>query len=508
MSMQMTPPNINSAKDRKGKPFFISVNAAEKWWIENARENPEIFIWYCLKLKPAAHHRIWLRMFFNPKNNLVNIVAPRESAKTTISLYAIAWLMAKNPSSTNAIVSVSAKQAEGRIAELKSLIAENPAFRNVFPHIKIDTRRPVTQTQFSIIDTSIAYSHWTAFHIKSMKDPTMLGLGAGGKGIIGQRISGVMLLDDIVDESEMSIAMQDKKERYIANTLMPCVQESGRIWNIGTRWMAGDIYGRYLENPNWASKVIPAILFDDEGKRKSYWPGYWPLKRLDKKKADMQDDVLFGIMYLCTAAETTLGLFPLELIDACIADFSQQIFKDKIKNLKALFVTSDFAVTAKTRSDWNVLYAVGLTQNNEYLALDGLRYKTQPTTNIDTIVDFCYRINATYGEGIGLTAVLTEKVAFQSIFAHFMAEKSSFLPIHEVVPMGDKDSRARPIRDYMLMERFWMSHKIDFIDIIRAEMNSLGFARHDDTVDPFSLLLQHTSRSHVDASYHEIHLTL
>ena len=206
-------------------------------------------------------------------------------------------------------------------------------------------------------------------------------------------------------------------------------------------------------------------------------------------------------MYLCVPAETTLGIFTIELLDSCQVDLAK--IKDRL-NFKALFVTSDFAVTATTRADWNVLYGCGLTEDGVVVVLDGLRYKLQPVANIDTIVDFCYRISDSYGAGVGLTAVLVEKVAFQTVFAHFIAEKSSYLPVKPIVPIGDKEGRAKPIRDYMLMKRFLYSDKLPFLDVMRNEFNSLGFARHDDTIDPIGLLLQHLSRSYIQATYREI----
>ena len=480
---------------------FVTVTKAEEWLVENARINPEMFIYYCLRLKPAAHHKEWLSLFFEHDNTLVNIIAPRESAKTLISVHAMAWLIGHYPARTNAIISVSGEQAKGRIADLLSLIRDNPAFHNVFPNIKIDTRRSVTQNKFSVVDVSMPYKSWVAFYIQSMKDYTVIGLGAGGKGVIGARISGVMLLDDIVDESEMNMPMQDKKERYIANTLMPCLQETARMWNIGTRWMTGDIYERYLKNPAWKSKVTPAIYEDDEGVQHSYWPGYWSLERLEKKRVEMDNDVLFGIMYLCTPADTTLGIFTLELFKSCVKDLSKL---KKELDFKALFVTTDFAISLRTRADWNVIYACGVTYDDRIILLDGLRYKIEPTANVRVVSDFAYRINDTYGAGLGLTAILVEKIAFQSVFANFLAENNSMLPVQAIVPIGDKESRARPIRDYMLVDRFWIDDTLPFLATMRNEFVALGFARHDDCVDPIGLLLQHISRTHISATYKEI----
>ena len=47
----------------------------------------------------------------------------------------------------------SAEPAKGRIADLRFLIEHTRAFRNVFPNIQIDERRPATSTRFSVRDT-------------------------------------------------------------------------------------------------------------------------------------------------------------------------------------------------------------------------------------------------------------------------------------------------------------------------------------------------------------------
>lgn len=473
---------------------FVTVKKAEEWWIEKSRENPEFFIHYCLHLAPVAHHKMWLNLFFNPLYTLVNIVAPRESAKTTISIYAIAWIIGTFPDLTNGVICSSSDQAEGRIAELRYLIEHNPAFSNVFPNIKIDYRRKATTKRFSVVDVSIPYNIWVAFHVRAIKDPTMIGLGSGGAGILGQRISGVLLLDDIVDESDLSVAMQDKKERYIINTLMPCIQEGARLWNIGTRWMSDDIYERFANNPAWKSLVIPAIIQDDNGKQYSYWPEHWPLKKLEAKRIAMNNDVLFGIMYLCKAADATLGLFSIELFDSCVADLSKM---KKELVFQSFFITSDFATSMHTKADWNVLYACGITQEDKVIVLDGMRYKLPAEANIDVVIDFVYRTTDSWDHTV--TAVLVENVAFQSIFANFINEKSAFMPVQKVVPIGKKQERATPIRDYMILGRFFISDKLPFLDIMRNEFTTLGFSRYEDTVDPLSLLLQYLSRTNIKA---------
>jgi len=128
--------------NKKHNPQTAALIRAEKWWAERARADVTAFFEYVSGLRAAEHHRRWLKAIL--EHDRVNIIAPRESGKTSLLVYAMLWNIGRAPLSTNAIISVSSAVAEDRLRMLRGTMLENPRFRNVFPlsliHISEPTR--------------------------------------------------------------------------------------------------------------------------------------------------------------------------------------------------------------------------------------------------------------------------------------------------------------------------------------------------------------------------------
>src|SRR5689334_10938528 len=99
-------------RDLAKPPRFVSLVRAEAWWIEQSRKSLYHFIWYVSGKKPPRHMVRWIESYL--RNKRTNIIAPRGGAKTTFSVYTLAWAIGINPFDTHFIGSVSAKQAEDR----------------------------------------------------------------------------------------------------------------------------------------------------------------------------------------------------------------------------------------------------------------------------------------------------------------------------------------------------------------------------------------------------------
>jgi predicted phage terminase large subunit-like protein len=481
---------------------YVPLDKAERYWIEKSRTSPYYFIWYMTGKKPAEHHKIWLDSIFHPERKRINIVAARESAKTTITVYSMAWYIAKNPLSTNAIISVAAKQAEDRLRMLRSIF-ENDRFKNVFPHIHIDRRQgqPDTQNELNLYSTEngMNYAAWRSLVTRhgSTKDSTLFVAGAGGKNIIGRRFSGMLLLDDIIDETMLSDAAQAKMMQYIMQTLIPCVTETGKVVTIGTRWMIGDIYERLMNNPEWRSIVIPAILYDREGNPHSYWKEFWSLDKLERKRREMNDDVLFRIMYLCDPTATTSGMFK-------HSDFNlehHQLERGWEERIKQVYITTDFAITLKSRSDFSVFFAVAVLDDDSVVMLDGMRFKAEAMQLADAVYEFYTRIQAIYGQ---VQAIYTENVAFQGAISQIILTKYPTLPINKVSPKGDKAIRASVVEQYVKRGRLIIPENIPFREQIVSEWVNFPNHRHDDTLDAMSLFFQAANMSIMGAQMRTI----
>jgi phage terminase large subunit-like protein len=461
------------------KNRYVTKRKAEEWLIEKSRTNVFYFIWYILKLKPARHHLIWLDAMFNPELELLSLVAARNSAKSTISCMAIAWLMGKYPTRTHAILSVSASQSQIRLGSIRDVIAYSAAYHNVFPHIAIDPAGPDNKSSLQIMRADIPYGHWRQ-QLVGIKDPTLQAYSVGSRSLIGSRISGVQLWDDVVDGKSLPPEIMKKTIDYLIEEAMPCNEESAKIWCIGTRWGNNDVAGELKQNPEWKTIEIPAILKDDDMKEYSYWPEEWPLTRLYKVKRKMNNDVKFKIMYLCDPSATTKVSFTEEMV-------SRDLPKGHSEYVTIL-VTTDFAVKKKETADWNVLICIGVTKNGDYHLLDGERYREEAATNLDNLIAFCDKMAAIHQK---FDMVVIESVAFQAVFKSFLEEKRPDIPCVGHVPKGDKEHRAKNVQMLSRAYRLFISQIIDFIEQLHSEFMNFGNSKYDDIMDSVSLGVQY-----------------
>lgn len=468
-----------AGKDPGGR--YVTVVRAEKWWATQARKNPVMFQWYMTGMQPAKHHIIWMKALLDPRYKRVNIIAPRESGKTTVLVHTMLWHMCTNPLSTNGIISVSADQSQKRLRMMASIIQDSDRFKNVFPEIEIDKQMSFTQTEFTLKRTDMEYPHWRAMVQQkgSLKDPTIRLSGVGGRNIIGSRFSGWLLLDDIIDESFLSEKAQDDMIDYITTTLVPCVQEEGKIAIIGTRWMAGDVLDRFKQNPNiWRTFDTPAIKFDHDGNRYSYWPEYWPLEKLDRK-AEEVGDTSFQLMYMNNPQALTAALFTEE----CLS----QDLPSPLPKMVHVYITTDQALSEKQAADFNVYMAIGIDKEDNWYILDMMRFKAEAPDQISNLSEFTNRTIMRYHQ---LNEVLFEKAGYQASLPQLFQKERPDVPINYHTPIGDKTHRARNVSSIALNGKLFINQRMEHVKTLKREWINFPLL-HDDTLDPVSMLFQY-----------------
>lgn len=462
----------------------------EKRWIEAAREDVGAFIEYVSGKELARHHKIWLANIFDTERRRINIIAPRDSAKSTIAVYALAYQIGSAPLSTSCLISVSAAQTEERLAMLRGVINENIRFKNVFPHIEIDKNKADNMNQFSVRvrEDMMPYAEWrTLVEQKgSSKDPTVFATGYGGKGVIGRRFSGILLIDDIIDETMLTGDAQLKVERYIKQTLIPCVKDEGRVVVIGTRWMNDDVPQKLQETMHWHTITIPAILYNKDGQGFSYWPEYWPMAKLQRRREEI-GELLFRIMYLCDPQASAIEIFTSEMLER---DIPRTAAGQLNAQLTAVYISTDFAISIKQSADWSCFMAVGVDKEENFYLLDMRRVKEDEHNSPATLASFAEEIANRYGR---LDNILIEKVAFSATMGALLSHVAPTLPYLSVVPKGDKAMRARIVADISNRSQLFINQKIapDVLAQLKLEWLNFGTHPHDDTLDPMSLLLQH-----------------
>lgn len=490
------PVDPRTGEERKRR--YVTVIRAEKWWVDKARSDPAFFQHYMTDMQPAKHHLIWLAQIFHPTRKRINLTAPRDSGKTTVLAYAMAYWIGKFPLSTNGIVSVAADQAEKRMRMIRSTIGENTRYHNVFPHTHIDTRYPDTQTEFTVWSSEgkRTYNNWRRLVESkgSAKDPTIRVSGRGGRVMIGSRLSGLLLLDDIIDAEDLSDEAQDDVERYLMETLVPAVKDEGKIVYIGTRWMLNDMPERLKKNPAWHTIEIRATLYDDDGNRYSYWPEYWPLEKLEAKRIEMNDDRRYRVMYENDPTGMARSLFQ-----------EADLRRDTPVPLPAftqIFITTDWALSLKQAADFTVFQALGIDANNNVFLLDQRRMKKMVDDSVNELVKFSKEIATRFGR---LDNVLFEHVGFQSVLMQLIMKVDPQMPTLGVTLRGDKGHRASFVSDWVRRMKFFINQSIPDLEQLIAEWTNFDQHRHDDTLDCSSLLFQHLNLAVVAAEVQQVY---
>lgn len=489
--------------DRKVK--FITVARAERFWIDKARKDPAFFCHYLLGKAPAKHHLIWLKDIFDytseGKQNgsfRLNLIAPRDSAKSTIAVMALTWFMSRFPFTSNAIISVSSSQSEKRIEMVRDFVAYDPRYRNIFPHIYVDNNQRNNIHEFSLaangmfdINTGllkpIGYNAFRSLvkRIGSGKDPSLYCAGVGGKGVIGRRISGIMLLDDIIDETYLKSDMQDEIYEYMMRTLIPCIMDNAKVINIGTRWMPDDVPQKLKENPEWKTIEIQAIRHAEDGTPLSYWPEYWPLEKLEAKRREMDNDALFRVMYLNDPTAFSDAKFTIEGLSNPLPKV--------IPKLTQIVVGTDFAISTKSAADFSVFTAVGLDEAKNLYILDMRRIKVTPDVLVTELGNFCAFIVDKFGK---LDRVLVEKVAFQTSINFMMKAKYPHIPLEPIPPIGDKGHRATQFAERSNQGRVYYNTTCEAYRQLKSEAMNFGLmGMKDDCIDSISIVVQYLASS-------------
>lgn len=269
--------------------------------------------------------------------------------------------------------------------------------------------------------------------------------------------------------------------QYIMQTLIPCIKETGKVIAIGTRWMIGDVPERLKNNPAWNTVEISAIQHDPlTGERRSYWNDYWSLERLDAKKAEMNNDALFNIMYMNDPTAMTAALFTMDSLSNPLPS--------PLPAFKVVGIGVDLAIGQKTEHDFHVFAAVGVDDKDNYYLLDMQRMKAQPDQVVKALGEFADKIAFTAKR---LDYILIENIGFQTLFMPYANLLRADLPLRPHIPKGDKHHRASLVSSMALTGRFFVNQNMPMLPIMQSEWLNFPLHRHDDTLDAVSLMMQY-----------------
>jgi phage terminase large subunit-like protein len=432
-----------------------------------ARTDPAYFIEYVFGYKLAPHHRQMLEFAYERVKNRENgvILGPRGSAKTTIITTGLsAFLIATRPDIRIGIFSQKSEKAEAMSAAIMSIVSASPAFIELFGNLRGEGKW--TATEWVRKGSPYLFS----------KDRTVVAGGANQSSSIVSKRCDVIILDDVLDENNTStLEQREKIESWFWRTVKPAqAAEGGSIIVVGTRWAAGDLYEKLIEENHWSNVVIRAIITDPEtGEERSYWPEVWPLERLYKERADIG-----WANFSCAYLNDIVG-------EGSI--IKAEWFKDRFTQLPSdrsyvFNIGIDLASSTRERADWTAGVLVAVDNQHEHWVLHADRIKTE--TEHRAFVERLWqwgRIN-----GYPVSKIIIESNQHQAVFVQDMIRETS-LPVVPRRTDVDKRTRVRAAAARYSMGRIHHHRSLEGGDL---EAELLSFPQgHDDLIDALCLAL-------------------
>lgn len=454
--------------------FLPTINTAENWWIEEARTNPLAFGQYVFGHKPAKHHVRWASELFEQGSKRHVVIAPRGSAKTEWAMIFLLFEISRKPWTANAILSVSLKQAQDRLGRILQIVEHSERYRRVFPHIALDRRRSVTKMEFTLRDTRISYAAWRSKVSRKgdAKAATLYVSGIGGRGLIGGRINGTLLLDDVMDEKNAATEEQrDKLWDWLSTTVRNMLMPDAVIWHVTTRWTEDDIAQRQINTGQFTHSVTAALERGENGDVRSYWPEQYSLTYLGETAYEV-GSIIFKLMYLNMPVSLNGELFQL--------DWLRKDIPDPLPKLKHIFVSVDPAFKVKTVNDRTAIATIGIDHDLRMYLID-LKYGRM--TNNGIAVRFSDMWQAAYQEHNILPHALVETYAAQSTMLTLLAN-IGVVKNHAVVqfdPPVDKVTRALSFSAAAERGDFFMDQNLKWAQ--RLQSQCISFSGKDGETD-------------------------
>lgn len=489
-----------ATKNADKPPIFISSETIEQRWIDRSRSNPADFIVYLTdgQLKPAKHHIKWIKAILSDPSARVNIIAFRGAGKTTILNFLLAWLIGKKPWLTHFIGSVALDQAKARLEHIKEIL-DSPRYKNVFPHVQIDYKKPYDQKQFTVwssrwdgrTSNTMTYGEYRALvgRFGQPRDATVFASGMTGQGIVGKRFTGLVLIDDPHGEKNSGTSEQRRKVVDIfKRSIMPCMfGDEARASLISTRWAEDDMSGTLAEENRlsgekiWTTIEIP--IMDEEGN--SNWPEQFPLEKIQSIREEEGE-----LMFLLMRMNQTKNLETSEFIK----DHFGQGLPDPFPydDITELLISTDFADTENLTSDFTVFMAVARTGGPrfKYFILDMMRFKqTLISKKAESLAEFADNIYQVWGSAMNkVPTILFEHRDSQPELQQIAADRPDLI-CKVVKTKGDKGERLHLAAPKAQSKLIYVNMGMRYLPALISEV--VGFpGKHDDCADAFSLPFQ------------------
>jgi hypothetical protein len=203
-----------------------------------------------------------------------------------------AYRIGLEPKKRNMLIQASDDSASNNAQYIAGLIENNPGWKICFPDLVPDIGKGWSRKGYEVMPSKGNYGE---FRQGIAQDPCWQGMGYTSSGIIGRHPDGVMVIDDINDESN---TRSDREREHVNDVLRKTIMGrnvAGSTWliGVGTPWRRDDALG-YMEGTGLFDCITSPVM-DAEGV--PAWPEKMGLDNIDFQKKAL-GSVGFSLMYM------------------------------------------------------------------------------------------------------------------------------------------------------------------------------------------------------------------
>ena len=311
------------------------------------------------------------------------------------------------------------------------------------------------------------------------------------RGKLGEIRPQLLIADDVTneDDAKSELEREEIKTRFNRAFLPALEPGSNKVILIGTPQHEDDIILTKMRNKEWNRVKLPicstwrADLGEEEffGAWEDRFP-YGEVMNLYKQYKEDGDESGFMQEYMLELMDEADRMFP----DENIVYYKFDDVKNKLDNMN-IYISADFTATDSKNADYGVMLVLGVTNNNDWLILDGVFGRFKPNESIDHL----FRLVSIYKPlGVGF-----ERIAFQNWAEKWirqeMIRRNNYF---NIIELPDNQRKKKILRISSLEPRFNMQkvifpedHRKDLIGELVHEMKLTTRkeckARHDDAID-------------------------
>lgn len=420
--------------------------------------------------------------------DLLNVIAPRGHAKTTITaVLFVLWHIfcqdlyrGKRPAPKFVVlVSKSRGHAINTLTTIKNILEHNQFFQAIFGYHGSQVAESWREDQIVLGNGSIITCRGWEQQIR-------------GLNINGMRPSAIITDDIETEENTKTQQGVDKTFRRFAQAIMPAIAKGGRIVNVGTPQVQNSLVFTLEAMSEWVTLKYQAIITED-GVKRALWPQIWSLAKLQARHDSLEELGRVSSFYkefMCEVIGDADQLFKPEYIRYWHGELKRDangnayIARDGYENTPVeVFMGVDPASTLSATSDFTVIFVVAMDAERNVYCIDYLRKRMKPMDVADSIISLYrkYRPAKTQIETVGYQSMISD---------YLKREAGVHIPGIDIKnnPRRGKTERLEGLQPQFAGGRVHLRQKhagTNDMEDFKNELLMFPRGKHDDTIDGY-----------------------